>query len=316
MEEIDRCFNEMKISDYEGIPSGSGIFTRYLFIKHNVYWTLLINILGGAKNESLYWAYELYYSGFKKETIMFIMHIFNVFYINTTTISFKNIIAEKINNWLLTEDETIIGTLIYNICNKNADISGFFIKSNYISNTFKKFNIPYQETETGYILLNNNARNSNNIFVNMTQIDITHYKDIDCYCENYKPRYVLGLVTKYKCQESTLDILKYINNYNISTDYIKNLIINYHNKNKCIEIVKNMEKLLVELYYTPIWNNRFKAYCAKLDYKYGQENQIINGIAMKEFKIKFPDNYSYENFCNLYWYEPDENLTSFINSRF
>lgn len=314
MEEIEQSLSKMSI--YDNIFFKGAIFTRYLFIKQNCYWTLLLNILNKAKNESLYWAYELYYSGFEKEIIMFIMNMFNIFYINTTSSSFKNIISEKINLWLNTNDETILGTLIYNICNKNADISQFFIKSYAISHAFDDFNILYQETENGYVLLNNN--NKKNMFVNMTEVDIMKYKDINCYDKAYRPNYVLELVTKYRTQSSSFDIIKSINNTNSYTNYIVELIGNklYYNREDYVNIIKNMQGLLVELNYTPIWNSRFKKYGANITSNYKHGNPIIGGVSMPEIKMTFPNDELYEEFCNLYWYEPDENINGFMATRF
>ncbi len=318
MEEIEQSLSKMSI--YDNIFFKGAIFTRYLFIKQNCYWTLLLNILNKGKNESLYWAYELYYSGFEKEVIMFIMNIFNIFYTNTTSNNFKNIIAEKINLWLKTGDETILGTLIYNICNKNADISQFFIKSYAISHAFEDFNILYQETENGYILLNNNNNNNNkkNIFVNMTEVDIMKYKDINCYDKTYRPNYVLELVTKYRTQSSSFDIIKSINNTNCYTNYIIEIIGNklYMKREDYVDIIKNMQDLFVELNNTPIWNNRFEKYGAKITSNYKHGNPIINGVSMPEIKMTFPSDELYEEFCNLYWYEPDENINGFMATRF
>lgn len=313
MEEVEQSFKKIKL--YDNFYNRDAIFTRYLFIKKNCYWTLLLNIINKYKNESLYWAYELYYSGFEKEIIMFIYHIFNIFYINTTNISFKNIIEEKINIWFDTNDETILGTLIYNICNKNADISNFFVKNNYIKYNLNVFNIQYEETDTGFNLLNN-KKYKKHLFVNMTQIDIMKYKDIDCNNPNYRPRYVLDLVTKYRCEGIKQDMFNSINNYNESTEYVKNLITDIHNKEYYIEIIKTTNKLLVELYFTPIWNKRLLKYNAKLVSNYKKGNPIINGVAISDIKLEFPNDELYEDFCNLYWYEPDENLNGYIASRF
>jgi len=313
MKEIEQSLSKMTI--YDNIFFKGAIFTRYLFIKQNCYWTLLLNILNKAKNESLYWAYELYYSGFEKEIIMFIMNIFNIFYVNTTSISFKNIIIEKINLWLKTGDETILGTLIYNICNKNADISEFFIKSYAISNAFNDFNILYEETENGYVLLNN-KNNNKNIFVNITEVDIIKYKDINCHDKGYKPNYVLELVTIYRSQCITINIINSINNFNYYTNNIIELFKINYNKESCIKIIKNMQELLVELYYTPIWNNRFEKYGAKITSNYKYENPNIGGVSMPEIKMIFPSDELYEEFCNLYWYEPDENINGFMATRF
>ena len=60
--------------------SHSPLFTRFLYIKTDVYWSLLISLLNHDVNKSLFWFYELYYSGFKYESIQFVMQVFNKIY--------------------------------------------------------------------------------------------------------------------------------------------------------------------------------------------------------------------------------------------
>ncbi len=296
MEQLDYALNNLSLNESMNENINKAIFTRYLFIKQNVYWTLLLYIINKSKREALYWAYELYYSGFKKELIMFILHIFNIFYSETTTIGFKNNIAEKINNWLKTQDETILGTIIYNICNKNANISTFFKKNYCINNSLNDFCIQYKEIDSGYELTN--IKNTN-LFVNLSQVDIAQYKDINCYDPNYKTYYVLELITRYRSQSITNEIYNCINNYNNSTNHIKNLLCPSHTRDYYINVVKNMDDTLVHMYYTPAWKERIEKF----------------GGGLYNNKIQFPNDDLFEEFCNLYWYEPDENLNLFICTR-
>jgi hypothetical protein len=54
--------------------------TRYLYPKHNVEQSLIWAILDGEMDEAQYWAYELYYSGFRTEIFDLCIAIYNTFY--------------------------------------------------------------------------------------------------------------------------------------------------------------------------------------------------------------------------------------------
>ena len=45
------------------------VLTRYLYIKEDVLMSLLISILEKEYDESLFWASELYFSGYEQETV-------------------------------------------------------------------------------------------------------------------------------------------------------------------------------------------------------------------------------------------------------
>ena len=56
------------------------LFTRFLYIKTDVVWSLATALLNQNKNESLFWAYELYYSGFDSELCKYIIFIYHDIY--------------------------------------------------------------------------------------------------------------------------------------------------------------------------------------------------------------------------------------------
>ena len=55
------------------------IFTRYLYSKDEVQLALLVNILNKSE-KSLFWAYELYYSGFEEDVFNLLWKIYFDFY--------------------------------------------------------------------------------------------------------------------------------------------------------------------------------------------------------------------------------------------
>ena len=52
------------------------VFTRYLYIKEEVFGSLMYAILDGKIEESFFWGYELYYSGFQEQTMEFLSFIY------------------------------------------------------------------------------------------------------------------------------------------------------------------------------------------------------------------------------------------------
>ena len=54
--------------------------TRYLYIKEDVMISLIINVLQKKYDESLFWASELYYSGYEEEIAEFIISLYNNFF--------------------------------------------------------------------------------------------------------------------------------------------------------------------------------------------------------------------------------------------
>jgi hypothetical protein len=69
--------DENVISDY--IPD-EVVFTRYLYPKTFVKQSLLMALLDHNYDECLYWAYELYFSGFEDETYTFLFQIYHDLY--------------------------------------------------------------------------------------------------------------------------------------------------------------------------------------------------------------------------------------------
>jgi hypothetical protein len=71
-------------------------FTRYLYEKEEVKLSLILCILN-KKEEAIFWAYELYYSGFKTELINLFWTMYYDFYY-TSNPSFEKYLFKKLNN--------------------------------------------------------------------------------------------------------------------------------------------------------------------------------------------------------------------------
>jgi hypothetical protein len=78
------------------LPGDNLVFTRYLYIKDEVKTALLTNILNKS-DDAIFWAYELYYSGFKNELYAFIWQIYYDFFA-TLNPSFAVYLSKKLSN--------------------------------------------------------------------------------------------------------------------------------------------------------------------------------------------------------------------------
>lgn len=109
------------------MESSEGIqLTRYLYVKDEVILALILSII--QKHESSYfWAFELYYSGFKKELNNTFWLIYYDFF-NSLNPSFENYLLNKLKNGFNDEDDNndvkIIGNIIenFNIRTHNMDV--------------------------------------------------------------------------------------------------------------------------------------------------------------------------------------------------
>jgi hypothetical protein len=101
------------------------IFTRYLYSKEEVGQSLLMSLLDHNYKEALYWGYELYFSGFRKESIDFVMMIYDEMYVNVNTVEFTKFIREKAKD---IDNNQTIGVIIRNMALREYQIDTFLEK--------------------------------------------------------------------------------------------------------------------------------------------------------------------------------------------
>ena len=97
-------------------------FTRYLYVKEEVKLSLILCILN-KKDEAIFWAYELYYSGFKSDLIHLFWSMYYDFYY-TLNPSFEKYLKQKLKTNLVFEiNKNIIKNLkknlLFNKCKFN-----------------------------------------------------------------------------------------------------------------------------------------------------------------------------------------------------
>lgn len=116
------------------------IFTRYLYNKVEVKQSLFIALLNRKLDESMFWAYELYFSGFTTDVFEYIINVYREIYslLNPKLVLFieKMLIAwsdDKTRDWT-------IGSIITTLINREYDINNFVNIYFGVKCTENKFN--------------------------------------------------------------------------------------------------------------------------------------------------------------------------------
>jgi hypothetical protein len=114
------------------LPGSDLVFTRYLFIKQEVRIALLVCILHKSNN-ALFWAYELYFSGFKYELIYYFWNIyFDLF--ATINPSYEAYLLKKYKDYLVSDEDNqliIIGSIINDFLFRSFNLDMFLLKNLY-----------------------------------------------------------------------------------------------------------------------------------------------------------------------------------------
>jgi len=107
--------------------------TRYLYVKDEVIIEILTSMID--KNTSaIYWAYELYYSGFEEETIILICKIYYLLFAIQNP-DLESYIIQKVDEWQKQDGgqqgqqhrDTIVMELLQNMLDRPLDTDTFFL---------------------------------------------------------------------------------------------------------------------------------------------------------------------------------------------
>jgi hypothetical protein len=129
------------------LPDSDLVFTRYLYIKDEVYIALLVSILNKS-DDAIFWAYELYHSGYKHKFFELIWLIYYDFFA-TLNPSFESYLFKKHREWILTNGESdptqdkIVSILVQNLLIRPFNTDIFILRN--ICNSFV-IDIEYYDT--------------------------------------------------------------------------------------------------------------------------------------------------------------------------
>ena len=101
--------------------------TRYLYSRIEAKQSLFVSLLMRDTKQSLFWGYELFYSGFREETYDFVKDIYNEIYADDNP-DMKLFIDNLIDEWYKTSDDSAdcnLGSIIYTLSLRNYNLVNF-----------------------------------------------------------------------------------------------------------------------------------------------------------------------------------------------
>jgi hypothetical protein len=165
--------------------------TRYLYVIDDVKSSLVMAILDRNLEEALFWAYELYFSGFKSDVFCILEQTVSMMYVSLNP-RLGKFLEKKKREWDETGAYCIVGTFIYNMIGRPYDVSEFvkvFCKDpelvKYIEETHQ-----------------NKPVSTNRIYIVVEQKDVVKYITVN----HIKPQYLLRKAVKYQVRKNTLAI--------------------------------------------------------------------------------------------------------------
>ena len=139
---MGNCQSNSKMSIHASLNTKSKIvFTRYLYLKDEVELSLLVSLLN-KKDEALYWAFELYYSGFEEDLFEHLWKIYYDFYY-TLNPSFQEYFIKKYKEWLKTGGaktrEKIVALIIGDLLIRPHNLDVFMLRQavKYVKEDFE-----------------------------------------------------------------------------------------------------------------------------------------------------------------------------------
>lgn len=114
----------------------SFIFTRYLYEKEEVEIHLLLSFLYKKQEDALFWAYELFYSGFEKDLVNYLFKIYYYFYASLNP-GLESFLIKKSKELcdvsLVLEKSKIIAFIVENLLIRPFNMDVFFLYNIYHS---------------------------------------------------------------------------------------------------------------------------------------------------------------------------------------
>ena len=163
------------------------ILTRYLYSFIEVKQSLFLSILDKNRQQAINWGYELYWSGYKEETIDYLFEIYNTTYEKDEKIEKR--LIEEFNKWKIdNERHEILGTIVINMCYQTYKISKFVEKILHIKCKDKEV-----------------EKKSSKLFIVLNMSDVKNHETI---YDDGNRRTVLPLVYKYKLRTEYSEVFE------------------------------------------------------------------------------------------------------------
>ena len=234
------------------------VLTRYLYIKEDVLMSLLISILEKEYDESLFWASELYFSGYEQETVEYIYAIYmNLFYSKNPKL--KRIMKVGLERY--DKGIHIIASLLLNLTSKARSFTlQYFISKQTEEDIMEDVKPKLEEIknkETKIIIFS----------------DVDQSTKYDKYVGEIQQRLVLENACKYKVRREWADVFEC--HYK---DMTYNEIFDLHVSN-----------WLYYASFSPIWKERIDKFKGKIE-------STLNKVEFEneEYFEEFHEKYEYD----------------------
>ena len=277
------------------------IFTRYLYIKNRVEFSLFSSFIEKNIEKALFWAYELYYSGFEYELIELLWKIYYDLYAALNP-SFHTYFVKKHEEWIFEKKEIIIALIIKNMIIRSCSLDTLlFIKINR--------EIPNIESKKDFkkLLEERNYRDITKYILQTQEKEIPKLFKITLKYFSEKIK-----IKKEKEEEKFEYIKNNIKPQNILLSIVMSfyyLLLKYH-KEKNLYIVFNDEEILLKNYKTiEITADINRAYkILPLVYSFEVEDNILFNLFNNDNDILHNDTtmnllFEKELLKNAYYYD-------------
>jgi len=169
----------LELEEPEEIQSTNFAFSRYLYVIDDVKSSLLLSILDHSPQEALYWAYELYFSGFKDDAFTTLLNTAQSMY----SPKVQRFVQKQKDKWEDNPEQYwLLGTAVWHLADRPADISKFvadFCQDPELIQQIKNNPIAQKRTT--------------NITILLEKKDVQTYINV----ETDRPNYLLKHVLKY-----------------------------------------------------------------------------------------------------------------------
>ena len=157
------------------------ILTRYLYWKEDVLASLFYDLLQKNRDRSLFWAFELYYSGFEKEVFAFLKCVYHqVYFLQNTRL------CKYVDKWTQENNPQSLANIILNFCSPVRKFTLLYFSQNELPD------LQYSE-QTG----------SNLIILSTLNLE-TFENASHSSCRSYK---YLSKVCKFEVYKNLLEIM-------------------------------------------------------------------------------------------------------------
>jgi hypothetical protein len=188
---IELCDQVTSIDSPPSIETSEFGLTRYLYVLDDVKSSLVMAILDRNREESLFWAYELYFSGLKSDVFCILEQMVSTMYAPLNPRLGKFLEAKKLE-WDETGAYCIVGTFIYNMIGRPYDVSAFV-------KMFCKDPQLIKHIDENHVT---KPCSKSRIYIVVEQKDVVKYITVN----HTKPHYLLRKIVKYPARKNTLAI--------------------------------------------------------------------------------------------------------------